>query len=353
MTPRENFRRLCRGEEPAWIPFTLDVGGIPGFTSTVQRRFEEETGATDPAEFFDYDLRVASVLTERTVAPVPFHGDLPDGTEFDPWGVGHWAGGAVDTYERTYPPFDRDGVTPEEIAAYPTPVCNDTGVAERVAEYHRRGYPVVGYAGSIYEWSWWLRGMPNFMMDLLAEPEVASALIDKAAGFTTELALTSARCGIDVLAFYDDAGMQTGMQIAPELWRAFIKPAWVRVIAGIRAEFPDAILFLHSCGAITPIVPDIVEVGFDILHPIQPECMDTTAIAREFGRAIVPCATLGSQGCFAFGTPDDVTREVDRLRRNLGADRRCLLCPSNLIQPETPWENILAFVAAARAGDLR
>jgi uroporphyrinogen decarboxylase len=349
MTPRENLHRLCRGESPAWIPFTLDVGAISGFTQPVQRRFMQETGAEDAAEYFDYDLRCVSVSPQRTVDPLPYHRTpLPEGTTFDAWGIGTWAGGAEGTYERSFPPL-HEALTLDEIIAYPSPHLDTSGVAERVATYHDRGYPVAGYAGSIYEWSWWLRGMAPFMMDLLAEPEIAQAILDKVTGFTTALALESARLGIDVLCCYDDAGMQTGMQIAPELWRNFIKPYWARVITTVHTVYPDAIFFLHSCGDISPIVPDIIEVGFTILHPIQPECMDVRAVKALYGDRLVPCATLGAQQCMAFGTPEDVAREVARLKREVGYDNRCLFCPSNMIQPETPWENILAFVEAAKA----
>jgi len=77
--------------------------------------------------------------------------------------------------------------------------------------------------------------------------------------------------------------------------------------------------------------------------------MDFAEAKREFGRHIVLCATISSQRTFPFGTPDDVRREVRRLKAACGPDRRCILCPSNLIQPETPWENVVAFVEEARA----
>jgi uroporphyrinogen decarboxylase len=143
--------------------------------------------------------------------------------------------------------------------------------------------------------------------------------------------------------------MQTGMQISPELWRRFIRPRWQEILNDVRARCPGTRTFLHSCGNIREIVPDIVELGFNVLHPIQPECMDFAEIRREFGRHIALCATISSQRTLPFGTPEDVRREVRRLKELAGEDRRCILCPSNLIQPETPWANILAFAEEARA----
>ncbi len=349
MTPRENLSLLVSGASPQWVPFTLDIGGSEGFTTAIQRRFEQETGAKDPAEYFDFDFRTAEL--PRSFGgedPRRWSPEAPAGTVFDEWGIGHWAGGAEDTYERIFAPFA--AVKGEkDIAALPEPVIRRGGVEKSVAEYQRRGYPVMGYSGSIYEWSWWLRGMEQFMVDTLENPGIASAIVDKVAGFTARLALENAAAGFDVLAFYDDAGSQAGMQISPALWRSLIKPAWKRVLDAVRARHPSTIFFLHSCGNITDIVPDVVELGFHVLHPVQPECMDPAALKAAYGSRIVLCATLGAQRTLSLCSAEEVARETTRVMDTIGADRRCIVCPSNRIQPETPWENVLAFAEAARS----
>ena len=345
----ENLRRIIRKETPGWIPFTLDVGGVKGFSDTIMDLFKEKTGENDPAEYFDYDFRVQSVSFEfGEEEPERYHEEnIPDKTSFDAWGIGHWAGGARDTYQKIFSPFARN-ITPEEIYNYPKPKLDTTGITEKIASYHKRGYPVIGYAGSIYEWSWWLRGMENFLGDLLLKPEVAGAILEKVASFTKKLALESARQGIDILSFYDDAGMQTGMQISPDLWRQFVKPAWDDVLSAVRKNHPETMFFFHCCGSIYPILPDLVELGFHILHPIQPETMDPLKVKHDFGNHIVLCGTIGAQKTFPFGTVDDIRQETQHIMDTLGADGRCILCPSNIIQPETPWENILAFAETAQ-----
>ena len=100
------------------------------------------------------------------------------------------------------------------------------------------------------------------------------------------------------------------------------------------------------------MVADVAEIGFHVLHPVQPECMDAPAIKQRLGDRIVLCATLGAQRTLARGTPAEVEAETTRVIDALGADRRCLVCPSNRIQPETPWENVLAFERAARGHPL-
>lgn len=354
MNPRENLQRLLEGNVPAWIPFSLDVGAIPGLTDTVSRRLREQTGTDDWAEHFGADFRLFS-LTQRFGGddPAALHGPLPPGTTFDEWGIGHWAGGSEGTQEKIFPPL-ATASSSADVEALPLPISADVD-ASAVDAFHAAGYPVFGYAGSIYEWSWWLRGMQDFLTDLLVAPAVAEAVIRKVAEHTCRLAVASARRGIDVLCFYDDAGMQTGMQISPELWRRFIKPAWRRVLEAVRSEVPKARFFLHSCGRIDPILPDIVDLGFDILHPIQPECMDFAAVYRDYGQRIVLCASMSSQRVMPFGSAEDVRREVGRLAAIVGPTRRSILMPSNRLQPETPWENIVAFADEARkvAGTFR
>jgi uroporphyrinogen decarboxylase len=121
-----------------------------------------------------------------------------------------------------------------------------------------------------------------------------------------------------------------------------------RAVTGLRSRYPQVGFFLHCCGKIEAIVHDVVELGFHVLHPIQPECMDFADIYGRFGSRIVLAATISAQRTFPFGSADDVRREVQRLA-GIAADRRAILMPSNRVQPETPWDNIVAFADACRS----
>ncbi len=346
---RENLAKLLDGGSPQWMPFTLDVGAFPGFTAPVLRQFKEKTGKSEPAEYFDYDFRTFSLKAVfGGDDPRRYHAEVEPGTTFDEWGIGHGDSIVEGATGHAYPPLAR-AETVREVEAYPSPVIDAALDLSPIAGHRQRGYPVCGYAGSIYEWSWWLRGMESFLADMILEPALTQAIVTKVTDYTRRLALESARAGIDVLCFYDDAGMQTGMQISPELWRRYIKPGWRKVLDSVRGQFPDARTFLHSCGNIRDIVPEIVDLGFDVLHPLQPECMDFAEVHREFGGHIALCATISCQRTFPFGSTEDMRAEVRRLKKVCGDDRRGILCPSNLIQPETPWDNILAFAEEAGA----
>jgi uroporphyrinogen decarboxylase len=142
--------------------------------------------------------------------------------------------------------------------------------------------------------------------------------------------------------------MQTGMQISPDLLRKFVKPAWHSVLSTVKKYYPEAYFFLHCCGNIEPIVNDIVETGFHILHPVQHECMNLSELFQKFGDSIVLCGTVSAQRSFPFGTIEDIQKEVMNIMDMAGESKRILICPSNIIQPETPWKNILCFHKTAR-----
>ena len=322
---------------------------MPGFSEPIARIFQSATGAQDPCEYFGTDLRRFSfTATFGGEDPAALHKSVAPGTTYDEWGNGHWAGGTEGTVDKMYPAL-ASATSVEDVRALPTPVIRDDIDTAAIEAFHAAGYPVLGYGGSVYEWSWWIRGMEQFMMDLVSNVKLAEALIDKITAYTTQLATVSARAGIDVICFYDDAGMQHGMQISPKLWRQFIKPAWKQVLETVRQLRPEAHFFLHNCGKIDAIIPDIIELGFDILHPVQPECMDFAFLYREYGKEIVLTAAMSSQKVFPFSSPAQVRQEVRRLAAVVADDRRCILMPSNVIQPETSWANVVAFAEEARA----
>jgi uroporphyrinogen decarboxylase len=343
------LHELLSGGCPAWIPFSLDVGACSGLSGPIARQFHEKTGATDYADYFNTDFRLYSLRAHfGGDDPATLHPNTEPGTTFDEWGIGRWVGGVEGTVDRMYPPLAA-AENVRDVEALPLPQIDSNADASIIATYHAAGFPVFGYTGSIYEWSWWLRGMERFMIDLAEDSVLAEAIIRKVESHTTNLALATARLGVDVLCMYDDAGTQRGMQISPTWWRRYIKPAWQRVLSTVRREFPHTRFFLHSCGKIAAIIPDVIELGFDILHPLQPECFDFAEVHRQYGQQIALCATMSTQRTLPFGTPDDVRREVRKLADAVRGDRRCILMPSNIIQPETPWENVVALADEVRS----
>ena len=157
-----------------------------------------------------------------------------------------------------------------------------------------------------------------------------------------------AAAGADILFLGDDIGMQQSIMMSEGMYTTWIKPRLKRVIDAAKAIKPDIIVFYHSCGYIEPFIPHLIEVGVDVLNPVQPECMDVEKILKEYGDRLSFHGTIGTQSVMPFGTPQEVR---DNVKRNLdlaGDKGGLFVAPSHLLEPEVPWENIKAYVDACR-----
>jgi uroporphyrinogen decarboxylase len=133
-----------------------------------------------------------------------------------------------------------------------------------------------------------------------------------------------------------------------ELYRKFLKERTRRIIMAARRVKKDLLVFMHSDGSVADFIPEYIDIGVDILNPVQPECNDLAAIGRRFGGQISFWGGIGTQTTMPFGTPQDVKDKVREAQSLLGPRGGLLLAPSHILEPEVPWENVLAFVDAAR-----
>ena len=136
--------------------------------------------------------------------------------------------------------------------------------------------------------------------------------------------------------------------MSTDMYREWLKPRLAKVIAAAKRIKPDILISYHSCGYITPFIDDLIEIGVDILNPVQPECMDFAEIHEEFGSRISFNGTLGTQTLFPHGTPDEVRAEVFKNLSIAGDKGGLFCCPTHMLEPEVPWENIEAYVEAIR-----
>jgi uroporphyrinogen decarboxylase len=221
------------------------------------------------------------------------------------------------------------------------------GVRERVHALQAQGLAVVGYAGSVFERSWYLRGMEELMIDLLAAPDVAHWFFERTAAYQQFAAEQFARAGVDIVITGDDVAGQQGMLMRLELWRKFLKPRLAATVRAVKQARPGTFVFYHSDGNVEAVIPDLIEIGIDILNPVQPECMDPAAIKRQFGDRLSFWGTVSVQQTMPFGTPDQVRAEVAARIRDVGRGGGLILAPAHVLGPETPWANIVAFFDAA------
>ena len=206
---------------------------------------------------------------------------------------------------------------------------------------------MAGYAGSVFEQSWYLRGLENLMMDLLATPEIAHHLLERTAAFQQCIARQFARAGVDILITGDDIAGQTGPLMSLETWRRFLKPHLAATVRVVKEANAATRFFYHSDGNVEAFIPELIEIGVEILNPVQPECMNAATIKQQYGDRLSFWGTVSVQRTMPLGTPDDVRAEVRARVREVGRGGGLILAPAHVLGPETPWENIVAFFEAA------
>jgi len=326
-----------------------------GYTPPMERLLREHCAPQSPREYFDMDI--TRVTFHPTRLPRSRFADwlgsdaeasLARG-EVDEWGVRRRRGD-FHHFVR-FEPSLRGIRDSRQLEEYPWPDLDQSyrwiGVRERVQALQHEGLAVVGYAGSIFERSWSLRGMEDLMMDMLRSPPLAHQLFERTAALQCSAAEKFASAGVDIVITGDDVAGQQGLLMKPGMWREFLKPRLAATIRAIKKIRSKTYVFYHSDGNVEALIPELIEIGVDILNPVQPECMDPAAIKRRFGDRLSFWGTVSVQKTMPFGTSDDVRSEVRARIRDVGGGGGFILAPAHVLGPETPWENIVAFFEAA------
>lgn len=198
----------------------------------------------------------------------------------------------------------------------------------------------------IFEQSWRIRGFENALMDMIIEPDFYKELLNKLTELYLQFVHVCGELDCDAIFFGDDWGDQRGVIFGQDRWREFLKPCWEKIFAAVHQHGKIAIC--HSCGSVADIIPDIIEIGLDVLESVQPEAagMNPYQLKKQWGDKIVFWGCLGSQSTIPFGTPDEIKKEVQTLCKEMGKGGGYILSPAKGLQPETPTENAVAVVEA-------
>lgn len=217
--------------------------------------------------------------------------------------------------------------------------------AERVIREYKDEYWIVGVTPTtIFETAWALRGYERLLTDMASNPDRANQVLE--IPFRYHLAVTRhlVERGVDMIWLGDDVGGQNSMLMSPKMWRIYLKPRMAELIASLHAINPQIKVAYHSDGVIYPIIPDLIEIGVDVLNPIQPMAMDPARIKEEYGDRLCFWGSMDIQHTLPFGSPEDVGNEViDRLL-TLGKDGGLIIGPTHNLQLDTPLENFWALV---------
>jgi len=352
-SPRENLLSLYRRQGFEAAPVELSL------CPAQQKTFTQKTGRPpkELAEHFAFPYR--GVQGPRQVTPDKseflryYPGGLKPGAYITDWGVAHEPGSSEASRHFTHMRHPLAGdITMDDLRSYPFPrlVGGNEGDQQQQAEQIKaQGLAAYAHAAcSVWETAWYMRGMEDLMVDMAEGDEKAAFLLDTVTDISVARAASFARAGVDVLALGDDIGMQRSIMMGLPLYREWLKPRLARIIRAAREIKPDILVQYHSCGYVEPFIEDLIEVGVDILNPVQPECMPFADIYAKYGGRLSFNGTLGTQTTLPFGTPEDVRRTVFENLDIAGERGGLFVCPTHVVEPEVPWENILAYIEACK-----
>lgn len=351
MTPKERVITTIKHQKPDRVP--LDIG----MRVEVLNELKERIGATSSEEVNQYlhiDIRKARSK--------PGNDFLKRGAFFHPrrkwvikassevyedeWGIRYRA----DEKNRYFGFYAHPLAGIKSLKRYPFPdFCDDSRFEEvgRTIEKFGHDYAIMGIATvMLFETAWQLRGYDTFILDLYENRSYATELLDRLLDSCKVQCQKYAELGVDIVYIGDDFGMQDRMMVSPDLWREYFKPRMEELISHYSTGRKVFTMY-HSDGYIEPIIEDLIEIGVNILNPIQPESMDPGEIKKKYGNRITLHGTISVQTTLPQGSREEVEEKVREILRCCAAGGGLILAPTHDIQPDTPIENILAFYRVA------
>jgi len=340
----------CRLGVPDRIPRAIVFEH--GFAADVKQMLRKENPnldveSLDLAEYFKTDPRWVYIRPTREKHDFDRYFERHD-LAFDEWGRGRKWDDTRHYAEYFYPLAKVESIA--EIESYPWPDYFEkyryAGIAEEVAGLHAKGFAVLGGPCAFFEIAWQIRSMERLMEDMLLNPEMAQALYDRILERNVRFARECALAGVDILYLGDDVAMQNGLMMSRELWRKYLGTGMRAMINAAHEVKPDMLTWYHSDGDIAALVPDLIDVGLNILNPVQPECCDAEFLKKTYGNKLAFWGGLGVQSILPFGTPEEVREHVRWQIKIMGTDGGYVVAPSHILERDTPWENFKAMIQA-------
>jgi uroporphyrinogen decarboxylase len=375
MTNRERLLRSLNHEEADRVPIDVGATLITGITKVAYGKFIEYLGMPpEDAPFFDIVQQLVSPsetflrkfgIDVRNVSPSPGRDwtlRMEDDGEYlhfvDEWGItwrmpkdgGHY----FDMYGH---PLSKEPLSAGDVASMRLPDVEDESryrdIRAKARQLRDDGYGVVmsSISAGMHELGGWMRGYENYYADLLLDEDLAGSYLDRFLEVKMEYwdrVLSEAGDLIDVVQEADDLGSQNAMLVSPEIYRKVIKPRHKELFDRIRGK-TDAKIFIHSCGSFLEVIPDLIEVGVQILNPVQytAEGMDSRLLKREFGADLVFWGGgVDTQRILPRGSPEEVRKNVREQIETLAPGGGFVFNTVHNIQADVPPENLAAMFEA-------
>lgn len=331
MTQKEVIHTVLNGKKPPYVPWALS------FTVEAREKLVEHYHSED------LPTLTGSHLVESGEPDVPMR-PIGDDCWQDVFGV---------VWDRS---VDKDiGIV--KTAPMPEPTLRGfrwpdphnpesfKRIPARLAHYPDRFHTFrLGF--SLYERAWTLRGMENLMIDFLDNPGFVHELLTRITDYNIAHVRQALDYDIDAVYFGDDWGQQRGLQMGADLWREFIKPQLKRMYDAVHEK--GRFVFIHSCGAVSELFDDFIELGVNCFNPFQPEVMDVYGLLPRYRGRLAFHGGMSTQKILPFGTMQDVVKETRRLM-DAGQDGGYIFAPAHAVEGDVPLENMLAFIELLQA----
>ena len=316
LSAKENLIHVLTHGDPEYIPVRRMDGRVPGMVSLLYH------GSQAPLEGTDrWGVRWA--------------GGVPAASEWEP---------AIASYPVEYPLRDLS-----KLDEYPFPNPGEPGIIDGLLDGVDLGEVLI--SGKLFflllERANLLVGMENLLLAMLDQPDRVRALLHRIADYQIGIVQRYLDLGADIIRATDDYGSQKTLLISPRLWRSLIKPEFARIVKAVKDG--SALFWLHSCGHIMEILPDLVEIGVDVLDPLQARANDQSMAKRLYGDRLCFMGGVDTQQVLSLGTPKEIAAEVRKRIGIMGPGGGYILAPDTLIT--VPEANYRAYLeAGARYG---
>jgi len=357
MHSRERFLRTINGEVPDRSPI------FANFTPQVAEKMSEylkvpyeeplDSMLSTRASHVDLLVKLGNDAVGITYcAPKSFPTrTLESGLIENEWGMIFKTVGLYNEFHR-YPLADAE--TAEDIENYNFPDIFAEGrwdeAEKSIAKYGKTHGIIADLETTLFETAWYLVGMEKFLMDLMMGTEYVNPLLDKIQEIHTYYGKKMIEMGADVLWCGDDFGTQQSQIMDMDTFRTYFKPRIKEMFAEYKKVNPKVKLAWHSCGAFGSFVPELIEIGLDILNPLQPLAtgMEPENLVEKFGKDVVFFGGICVQDLLPNKTPNEIKAEVLRRKSIFGKNGGYIVAPAHNIQDDTSVENVLAFFEAAK-----
>ncbi len=374
LTPREIVLTTSNHEEPDRVPIVMGVSNATSMKMKPYRALKEKLGIIGSDKYIydwpelgtaDIDKEtmhrlhsdVRGVLDRHPANTLTRNREREPGSPFiDSWGSGHKEIKPGEWYPGIHPMAD--ATTIEEIERYPWPDMSDPSRVAHVKEQARRLAEENEFAIMATPWllfpferAFAMQGMDKFLLNMAKYPEFAEALLLKIADLCKELMghfLRELGENVDIIKIGDDLGTQESLLISPKMYRKVLKPIHADFISFMK-ERTKAKVFFHTDGDVFPLIDDFIEMGVDILNPIQTSAgkmANLVELKKRFGKEIVFCGGIDTHRILPQGTPEEVRVEVRRVIEVLGPGGGYMVSSVHTIMDDVSPENILALVDA-------